>query len=110
MGRHGSPRALQFPAISPIEGEPIVSSVPENVPDFGLSREPKLVFYVYPSSNQETEDIKVMSILPASNDEDDNTIEENEDISTDVLEDQDLIDTLLSSKDSSVQTESPEVV
>jgi len=110
LRRQGSPRALQFPAISPIEGEPIVSSVPENVPDFGLSREPKLVFYVYPSSNQETEDVEVMSILPASNNEDSNTVEEVKDISTDVLEDQDIIDKLLSSTDSSVQTESPEVV
>merc|ERR1712223_1459929 len=51
-----------------------------------------------------------MSILPASNDEDSNTVEEVEEISTDVLEDQDIIDSLLSSKESSVQTESPEVV
>merc|ERR1712062_880435 len=99
LRRNGSPRALLAPVSSPIEGEPIVSSVPENVPDFGLSREPKLVFYVYPSSNQETEDVEVMSILPASNDEDRSTVEDVEEISTDILEDQDIIDTLLSSKD-----------
>merc|ERR1711981_1048369 len=63
--RHGTPRVLD-PSISPIQGDPIIESVPENVPDFGLSREPKLVFYVYPSSQQETEDVEVINMLPAA--------------------------------------------
>jgi len=64
--RHGTPRVLD-PDFSPIKGEPIIEAVAENVPDFGLSREPKLVFYVYPSSQQETEDVEVINMLPAEN-------------------------------------------
>ena len=107
LRRNGSPRALLAPVSSPIEGEPIISSVPENVPDFGLSREPKLVFYVYPSSPQEAEEFEVM--LPALDNEDE-AVNDEEQVLTDVLEDQDIIDKLLSSKEDTVQTESPEVV
>ena len=113
LKRHGSPRALITEAKSPIAGEPIFSSVPENVPDFGLSREPKLVFYVYPSSQQETEEVEVINMLPENTlDIEENTAEivSEETVSTDVLEDQEIIDTLLSSKETAVQTESPEVV
>ena len=63
--RHGSPRALLDPGFSPIEGKPIIEIVPENVPDFGLTREPKLVFYVYPSIPQETEDVEVINMVSA---------------------------------------------
>jgi len=107
LRRNGSPRALLAPVSSPIEGEPIISSVPENVPDFGLSREPKLVFYVYPSSPQEAEEFEVM--LPALDNEDE-AVNDEEQVLTDVLEDQDIIDKLISSKEDTVQTESPEVV
>merc|ERR1711981_730954 len=62
--RHGTPRVLD-PSISPIQGDPIVESVPENVPDFGLSREPKLVFYVDPSNQQEEQEVvEVINMLP----------------------------------------------
>ena len=113
LKRHGSPRALITEAKSPIAGEPIFSSVPENVPDFGLSREPKLVFYVYPSSQQETEEVEVINMLPENTlDTEGNTadIESDETVPTDILEDQDIIDSLLSSKETTAQTESPEVV
>jgi len=113
LKRHGSPRALITEAKSPIAGEPIFSSVPENVPDFGLSREPKLVFYVYPSSQQETEEVEVINMLPENTlDIEENTAEivSEETVSTDVLEDQEIIDALLSSKETAFQTESPEVV
>jgi len=113
LKRHGSPRALITEAKSPIAGEPIFSSVPENVPDFGLSREPKLVFYVYPSSQQETEEVEVINMLPENTlDIEENTakIVSEETVATDVLEDQEIIDTLLSSKETAVQTESPEAV
>merc|ERR1711981_46201 len=64
--RQGTPRVLD-PSISPIQGDPIIESVPENVPDFGLSREPKLVFYVYPSNQQEEQEVvEVINMLPAT--------------------------------------------
>ena len=79
--RNGSPRAIVFDSeTSPIKGEPVVSIVPENVPDFGL-REPKNVFYVFPTNQEETEEVEVINMLPASAiDEEENSFTESETI------------------------------
>ena len=79
--RNGSPRAIVFDSeTSPIKGEPVVSIVPENVPDFGL-REPKNVFYVFPTNQEETEEVEVINMLPASAiDEEENSFTESKTI------------------------------
>jgi len=104
--RHGTPRVLD-PSTSPIQGEPIIESVPENVPDFGLSREPKLVFYVYPTNQQETEDVEVINMLPASNVETETTDTEKEVQVNDVEVDQSF--NIMSTDEIIGQTESPQV-
>jgi len=119
LRRNGSPRALLDPNFSPIEGAPIIEVVPENVPDFGLSREPKLVFYVYPSSPRDTEEVEVINMLPALNTDDDQSIvtaaidAEKEELINDLTA---LLDPLLdgsddisSSEDNIDSTESPEI-
>ena len=71
------------------------------------------MFYVYPSSQQETEEVEVINMLPENTlepEEDTAEIESDEVVSTDISEDQDIIDKLLPSEDKTIQTESPEVV
>ena len=104
--RHGTPRVLD-PSISPIQGDPIIESVPENVPDFGLSREPKLVFYVYPSNQEDTEDVEVINMLPATNIETETVDDEKEDQFNDVETDQSF--NIRTTDKSTGQTESPEL-